>query len=142
MTLVEPDVIFRRLAQIIGISPIVYHGIMVVVASRIIGGPPDDGEVVVGNFERWPLEDLDVRGFRRRRRILSDDRMGEEHAAGRRGDCQRDEFIHAKNPQSAPPDRMSSSFPRKQEPRANDEECPWTPASAGVTIKRFDLMEA
>ena len=47
---------------------------MVVVASRIVGGPSDDGEVVVGNFERWPFDvDLDVRGFRRRRRFLSAD---------------------------------------------------------------------
>src|ERR1700756_2949698 len=79
MTLVEPDVIFCRLAQIIGIGPIVYNGVMVVVASRIIGGPPDDCEVVVRNFERWLLEDLDVRGFRRRRRILSDDRVAKQH---------------------------------------------------------------
>ena len=73
MALVEPDVIFRRLAQIIGIRPIVYDGVMVVVASRIIGGPSDDGDVVVGSFERWPFEDLDVFGLRRRRRILSGD---------------------------------------------------------------------
>ena len=60
MALVEPDVIFRRLAQIIGIRPIVYDGVMVVVASRIGGGPSDDGDVVVGGFERWPFEDLDA----------------------------------------------------------------------------------
>jgi hypothetical protein len=50
MVLVEPDMIFRRLAQIIGIRPIMYDEVMVVVASWIIGGPSDDGEVVVGNF--------------------------------------------------------------------------------------------
>jgi aspartyl-tRNA(Asn)/glutamyl-tRNA(Gln) amidotransferase subunit A len=33
MALIEPDVIFRRLAQIIRIRPIVYHGVMVVIAS-------------------------------------------------------------------------------------------------------------
>jgi hypothetical protein len=47
MALVEPDVIFRRLAQIIGIRPILYDGVMVVVASRIVGGPSDDGDIVV-----------------------------------------------------------------------------------------------
>ena len=81
MTLVEPDVIFRRLAQVIGIGSIVYHRVMVVVASRIGGSPSDDGDVVVGNFERWPFDDLDVLGLRRRRRILSDDGDAKDQAA-------------------------------------------------------------
>jgi hypothetical protein len=71
MTLVEPDVIFRRLAQVIGIGSIVYNGVMVVVASRIVRDPSDDGDIVVRNFERRTLGDLDVLGPRRRRRILS-----------------------------------------------------------------------
>jgi len=71
MALIEPDVIFRRLAQIFRIRPIVYHGVMVVIASRIIGSPSDNGDVVVGNFERWPFDDLDMQGPRRRRRMLS-----------------------------------------------------------------------
>jgi hypothetical protein len=36
MTLVEPDMIFRRLAQIIGIGPIVYDGVIVVVAPGLL----------------------------------------------------------------------------------------------------------
>ena len=71
MALIGPDVIFRRLAQIFRIRPIVYHGVMVVIASRIIGSPSDNGDVVVGNFERWPFDDLDMQGPRRRRRMLS-----------------------------------------------------------------------
>ena len=89
MGLIEPDVIFRRLAQIIRIRPIVYDGVMVVVASRIVGGPSDDGDVVVGNFERWPFDDLDMLGPRRRRRDLSADWGGAEWAAngGARRSC-------------------------------------------------------
>src|SRR5271166_5548113 len=81
MGLVEPDVIFRRLAQIVGIRTVVRHRVMIVIASRVGGGPSDDGEVVVGNFESWRLDDLDVRGFRRWRRILSDDGAAKEQAS-------------------------------------------------------------
>ena len=70
MDLIEPDVIFRRLAQIIRIIPIVYNGVMVVIASRIIGSPSDNGDVVMGNCERWPFDDLDMLSPRRRRRIF------------------------------------------------------------------------
>jgi hypothetical protein len=55
---------------------------MIVIPARVVRGPSDDGEVVVGNFERWPLGDLDVLGFLRRRRILSADWAGAEQAAG------------------------------------------------------------
>jgi hypothetical protein len=95
MTLVEPDVIFRRLAQVIGIGSIVYNGVMVVVAARIVGGPSDDGDVVVGNFERWPFDDLEMLGPGRWRRILSDDRAAKEQAAHYRGGRPYHEaFIH------------------------------------------------
>jgi hypothetical protein len=87
MALIEPDVIFRRLAQIIRIRPIVYHGVMVVIASRIIGSPSDNGDVVMGNFERWPFDDLDMLGPRRRRRILSGDGAAKEQAARYRDGC-------------------------------------------------------
>ena len=89
MALVEPDVIFRCLAQIIGIGPVVYDRVMVVVASRIGGGPPDDRDVVVGSFERWPFDDLDVLGLRCRWRVLSADWAGVEGAAGYDGERQR-----------------------------------------------------
>jgi hypothetical protein len=49
---------------------------MVVIASQIIGGPSDNGDVVMGNFERWSFDDLDVLSPRRRRRILSGDGAG------------------------------------------------------------------
>ena len=95
MTLVEPDVVFRRLAQVIGISSIVYNGVMVVVASRIVGGPSDDGDIVVRNFERWTLGDLDMLGPWRWRRILSDDRAAKEQAAHYSGGRPYHEaFIH------------------------------------------------
>src|ERR1700720_3705037 len=81
MGLVEPDVIFRRLAQIRGIRTIVCDRVVIVVPARVGGGPSDDGEVVVGNFERWRLGDLYVRDFRRWRRILSADWTGAEQAA-------------------------------------------------------------
>jgi hypothetical protein len=38
------------------------------------------------------------------------------------------------------PTERKSSFPRKREPRASGERWPWTPASAGVTKKRSDLI--
>jgi hypothetical protein len=49
----------------------------------------------VGNFERWPLDDLDVRGFRRWRRILSADWAGAEQAADRGGNPQfHEQSVH------------------------------------------------
>jgi hypothetical protein len=36
---------------------------MVVIAFRIIGTPSDNGDVVMGNFERWPFDDLDMLGL-------------------------------------------------------------------------------
>jgi hypothetical protein len=35
---------------------------MIVIAARVGSRPSEDGEVVVGNFERRPLDDLDVLG--------------------------------------------------------------------------------
>ena len=99
MALVEPDVIFRRLAQIVGIRTVVHDRAMIVIPARVGGGPSDDGEVVMGNFEPWPFSDLDVRGFRRWRRILSGDWAGAEQAAGRGGDRQfHDQSVHRTNP--------------------------------------------
>jgi len=72
MVPVEPDVTFRRLAQILGIRPVVHDAVMLVVAARVGGGPPDDGRVVVGRFELRRFGDLDVLGSLLRRRDLSD----------------------------------------------------------------------
>src|SRR5258708_37201267 len=76
---------------------------MVVVASRIGGGPSDNGQVVMGNFERWPFDDLDVLDSRLRRRILSDDRAAKEQAARCGGGRPYPEqSIHRTNPLSLP----------------------------------------
>jgi hypothetical protein len=52
---VEPDMRFRRLAQIVGVRPVVCDRPMIVIPGRVGGGPSDDGEVVVGSFEPWAL---------------------------------------------------------------------------------------
>ena len=92
---VEPDVIFRRLVQILGVGTVVRDGVMIVIPARIGNGSSDDREVIVGNFERWRLGDLDMLGLLLRRRVLSDDWAGAEQAAGRTGDRQfREQSIH------------------------------------------------
>src|SRR5882757_1975069 len=97
---VEPDVTFRRLAQILGIRPVVHDAVMFVVAARVGGGPPDHHRVVVCNFKLWPFGDLDVLRPLLRRKHLSDDWVGEEQAAGRGGDGQFEEqSIHRTDPQ-------------------------------------------
>jgi hypothetical protein len=58
-----------------------YDRVMVVVTARIDGGPSDDGDIVMGDFGRWPLDDLDVLGLRRRRRILGEGGAATEQAA-------------------------------------------------------------
>src|SRR6202022_1553021 len=96
---VEPDVIFRRLAQIVGIRAVVCDRPMIVIPARVGAGPSDDGEVVMGNFEPWPLSDLDVLGPLLRRRVLSTDWAGAEQAAGGGGDRQfHEQSIHRTNP--------------------------------------------
>src|SRR5215813_766903 len=75
MLSVEPDVIFRRLAQIFGICPIVHNPVMFVVAARVRGSPPDKGRVVMSQFELRTLGDLDVLSLLLGRKDLSDDRV-------------------------------------------------------------------
>ena len=100
MTRVKPDGRFRCLAQIFGIRTVVDDRKMLVISARVGAGPSDDGEVVVGNFELWRLDDLNVLGPFLRRRDLSDDWVGEEQAAGRGGDRQFEEqSIHRTDPQ-------------------------------------------
>jgi hypothetical protein len=90
--------IFRRLAQILGIRTVVRDREMIVIPARVGNGPSDDGEVVVGNFERWRFGHLDVLGPLLRRRVLSDDWAGAEQAASRGDDRQfQEQSIHETN---------------------------------------------
>src|SRR5262245_26035196 len=43
MATVDPDLRFRRLAQVLGIRTVVDNGEMNVCSTRVIGGPPDNG---------------------------------------------------------------------------------------------------
>src|SRR5580704_3252927 len=85
MESVEPDVRFRCLAQILGICTVVHDGEMIVRPTRVVGGPPQNGQVVASDFEHWPLYDFDVRSLLRwwrkglRKRCIAD-----EQAADRR----------------------------------------------------------
>src|SRR5882757_4708701 len=97
---VEPDVTFRRLAQILGIRPVMHDAVMFGVSARVGAGPPDNHRVVVCNFELWLFGDRDVLSPLLRRKDLSDDWVGEEQAAGRGGDRQFEEqSIHRTDPQ-------------------------------------------
>jgi hypothetical protein len=69
---VELDARLRRLAEVLGIRPVVYDGEMSLRTPGVVGSPPDDGQVRPSPFERRPFDDLDVLGFRRRRNQLSD----------------------------------------------------------------------
>src|SRR5258708_39891185 len=73
---VEPDVAFRRLAQILGIRPVMHDAVMLVVSTRVGGGPPHNGHVADGRFELRPFGDLAVCGPRFRRNVLSIDWRG------------------------------------------------------------------
>src|SRR5207249_4946218 len=64
---VEPDVTFRRLAQILGIRPVMHDAVMLVVATRVGRGPPDNRRVVMSQFELRPFGDFDVLGLVLRR---------------------------------------------------------------------------
>src|ERR1700719_2327242 len=68
---VEPDVRFRRLAQVTGIRAVMRNCEMFIVPARVGSGPPDDRQVVVGQLERWPLDDLNARGRLRWWKYLS-----------------------------------------------------------------------
>jgi len=49
-----------------------HDSVMVVRAPRVVGCPPDDGRIVVNVslFELWPVRDPDVRGGKKRRKLL------------------------------------------------------------------------
>lgn len=60
---VQPDVRFCGLAQILRILTVVYNPKVFGRATRVVGGPPDNGQTFCSRFERWSLVDADVRGF-------------------------------------------------------------------------------
>jgi hypothetical protein len=72
MAPVDSDGRFRRLAQVGGIRPVGHDAEMHVRPPRVVGGPPNNGEVLPSRFERWPVGDLDALGFLRRRKYLRD----------------------------------------------------------------------
>src|SRR5882724_781330 len=99
MAPVDTDGRFRRLAQVLGIRPVGHDGEMNVRPPRVVGGPPDNGQVVASHFERWPLGDLDARGFLRRRKYLSGGWVGGEQGAD--GGCDRQfkkQSLHGQTP--------------------------------------------
>src|SRR6266436_5672245 len=70
---VQPDVRFRGLAQVLGIRAVVYNPKVFGRATRVVGGPPDNGQTFCSRFELWSFEDADVRGFLGGRNDLSRD---------------------------------------------------------------------
>jgi hypothetical protein len=101
---VEPDVTLRRLAQILGIRPVMHDAVMLVVAARVGGSPPDNRRVVVGNFELRRFGDLDMLGLLLRRKDLGVEWIGEEQAGGRSGDRQlQEQSIHWTDPELRSP---------------------------------------
>jgi hypothetical protein len=63
---VEPDVRFRRLAQVIGVRAVMRDCKMLVVAAWVGTDPPDNGEVVASEFKPWALGEFDVCSLLRR----------------------------------------------------------------------------
>ena len=91
-------------AQILGIRPVMHDAIMLVVPPRVRGVPPDNGHPGVSRFELRRFGDLDVLSPLLRRKDLSDDRVGEKHAAGHSGDRQfPEQSIHGTDPNCCSP---------------------------------------
>ena len=78
MSAVDPNVRFRRLAQVTGIRAVMRDREMLVVPARVGTGPPDNGQVVEGYLKRWPFDDLNVLSPLRRRKYLSNTRAERE----------------------------------------------------------------
>src|SRR5207253_9162043 len=68
MALVQPDGIFRRLAQILGVGTVAHDAVMHVRPPGVVDRPPDDRQVIRGQFELWPSGDLDALGLLGRRK--------------------------------------------------------------------------
>src|SRR3989442_5382670 len=95
MTLVQPDGILRRLAEVLRICAVLHDAVMHVRPPRVVGRPPDDGQVIRGRLELGLFGDLDALGFLGRRKYLSGSRLEREQAAdrGRDRECQK-QCIH------------------------------------------------
>jgi len=70
---VEPDVTSRRLAQILGIRPVMHDSVMLVVAARLVVVHRTMANVADGRFELWLFGDFDVLSLLLRRKDLSVD---------------------------------------------------------------------
>src|SRR5437867_7945279 len=95
---------FRCLAQVLGIRTVVHDAEMNVRPPRVVGGPPDNGEVVASQFKRWPFGDVDVLGLLRWRKYLSGGWVGGEQGAD--GGCDRQfkkQSLHGQTPPIAVP---------------------------------------
>ena len=100
MVLVEPDVRFRRLAQLLGIRTVMRDAEMIVRPPRIDGGPPDNGHIVVSRFQHGPLGNLNMLSHLRWGKDLSNARVEGEQAADGGGDRQFHKLsIHGIDPQ-------------------------------------------
>src|SRR2546428_3806754 len=95
MALVQPDGVYSRVAQFLWICTVVHDAVMHVRAPRVVGRPPDDGQVIRGRLELGPFGDFDALGFLGRRKDLRGSRLEREQAAdrGRDRECQK-QCIH------------------------------------------------
>src|SRR5467141_1212123 len=95
MSLVQPDGIFRRLAQVLRIGAVLHDAVMHIRPPGVVGRPPDDGQVIGRRLELGPFGDLDALGFLGRRKYLRGSRLEREQAAdrGRDRECQK-QCIH------------------------------------------------
>src|SRR5689334_20489648 len=62
MRSVEPDMAFRRLAQILGIRPVMHDAIMLVEPARVRRGPPNNRHPGGSRLELRRFGDLDALG--------------------------------------------------------------------------------
>lgn len=70
MVLVQPDVRFRRLVEVLRIGTVVDDAEMLIRTARIVARPRDNGVVVSHRFEFRPFGDMDARGSSGRRKYL------------------------------------------------------------------------
>src|SRR6267378_2400605 len=95
MGLVQPDWISRRLAQVLGTRTVLHDAIMHVRTARVVGRPPDDGQVVRGQLDLWRFGDPDALGLLDRRKYLSGAGLvGDEAGDGGRNRQPRKQRVH------------------------------------------------
>jgi hypothetical protein len=71
MALIQPNVRFRGLAQVLGVRAIVHNGKVLRRSPRVAGRPPDNGQIVSSHFDLRSFDDPDVRRFLGRGNELS-----------------------------------------------------------------------